>query len=246
MLLALRVAARFATRPIPLDKGAIRQLADRLAKQVATWAARQPPDLLLGPDHHMLDWSWEAQVVKGEKMHIHGFFISEPTKSPNLVIGAAAFKPDPFDFEVEGEAAIRIRLNGSKPFKDFLDGEHEGTNGLRYQINNVLVHELSHIAEFRFLQRKDVHRFEDSEEGKKEYYNSPTEVRAYMQQIVDEIMPKARSFKKFVKPVSTHDFVMKLLHTSPRWKQVQPYLKPHSEALILKGVYHELDAAGLV
>jgi hypothetical protein len=244
------VVARFASRPIPLDKGAIRRLADDLAKQVAAYAARQPPDMLLGHDHRMLQWAWTAKTVKGEDIKVDGFFFSQPGKSPNLITGAHTQEVDVMRDLEEGDVHLGIRLNGSLPFSAFTDGEHEGTNGLRYQIYNELVHELTHVAEWWYLQKKKVVEESDvksAPDRARDYYNSPHEIRAYMQQIIEEILPKAAGFRKHVVPHGTpHEYILKLLNTSAKWKQISRFLNPQNEAKILKAVYDALVREGIL
>ena len=80
----------------------------------------------------------------------------------------------------------------------------------------------------------------------REYYNSPHEVRAFMQQILNDILPKARGFRRNVEPHNDHAFVMRLLNTSSKWKQIQRHLEPKNEALILKAAYRALVEAGIL
>lgn len=246
--LAPRVAERFASRPVPLDKAAIRALAEDLAKKVAAYAARQPPEHLLGRDSKMLEWSWKAKTVKEEDIAVNGYFYSAPSSSSNLVTGGQTVENDLLD---EGDVTVRIRLNGSRPYADFTDGESTGGNGLPYLINDVLVHELTHVAEWWYLSQKKQQphvepelRGEERRKSDIAYYNAPHEVRAYMQQIIEEILPRARGFKRVLKPKTPHEYILKLLNTSVRWKQVRDYLTPANEAKILKATYDALDKGG--
>jgi len=244
--LVLRVAARFlkATRPIRLDKPAIKQLADDLAKQVATFAGRQRhQDVLMGNDSKVLDWTWETKTVTGEPIRIYGYFYSKYSRSPDLLIGAKVHMADLLD---DGDVALGIGLNGSLPMSAFTDLDNEGAKGLKYLINYELIHELTHVAEFWFIEKGKIQNDGNGPKDMVRYYNSPHEVRAFMQQIIDEIMPKARSFRRFVEPKNNHAYVTKLVNTSKKWKQISPYLTPANEAKILKAVYTELTEAGIL
>lgn len=246
--LSLRVAARFAARPIPLDKAAIKQLSNRLAEELAAFAGRHHLDQLLGHNDNLLEWSWVAKTVtKGENVTVAGRFFSAPSSSKSLITGAHVTKADLLD---DADVVLAIRLNGSLPYSAFTDTENEGTAGLRWLINNELVHELTHVAEWWFLPKRRLPTQESdvlkSEEGAQAYYNSPHEVRAFMQQVVDEILPKAAGFRRVTKPASTHDFVTKLLNTSRKWKQIEPHLNQQSTATLIKGVYRSLVDAGVI
>jgi len=239
-----RIATRFleATRPIPLDKKAIKQLAEDLAKQVANYAAKQPhQDMLMGNDSKVLDWTWKTTTVTGRPVQVYGYFYSKYSKSPSLIIEANVRTADLLE---DGEVSLGIGLNGSLPMSAFTDADDEGAKGLKYLINYELVHELTHVAEFWFIQ-KGVNQVDQNDQPKdmKGYYNSPHEVRAFMQQILDEIMPKARGFRR-IEPKNNHAFVTKLMNTSNKWKQISPHLNSMNEAKIIKAVYTALTEAG--
>jgi hypothetical protein len=240
--LTLRVAARYATRPIPLDKGEIRQLAEELGKKVEDHCRRQPQDMQLGHDSQVLAWSWKIKSVRGDDMRIDGAFSSEPSQSDQLITGAYIRRADLLE---DGDLHLVIRLNGSKTYGDYVD-----THTLSNLIFNDLIHELTHAAEWWYHSHKDLVQesavLSDPESADR-YYNSPHEVRAYMQQIVDNLRNIAPGYRKRVMPhASPQEFVNKVLDMLPKWRQIRDHLTPQNKALILKAVYRALDEDGLV
>lgn len=241
--IARRVAIRFAGRPIPLNTEGIRRLADDLTERVTSYASKYPADTPLGYDPRFLEWEWMATTLKGRPLRVKGFFHSGPSRSPNLVIGAHVTKPTWDSDDNEVDVLLAIQLNGSLPFSAFTSTV---SHALKTGIYQELVHELTHVAEWDYLPKEPVNVHDDPSR-KKDYYNSPHEIRAFLRQIIEDILPKAEgSFRRIVKPKSNHDFVVKLLSTSTKWKQIQGDLTPQSEATILKAVYRVLEEKGLL
>jgi hypothetical protein len=247
--LALRVAARFAARPIPLDKAAIRKLSEELAAKVAAYAAKHDPEAPMWPADEEIPWSFTIKSVNGVDLQIEGHFNGEHGHSPHLITGGRASKPDLLDDQT-ADIHVRITLNASKPCKEYLDVEYQ-LPLLAGQIYSVLVHELTHAAEFQYIRKAPVPDHYLPPEGRAksfdDYYNSPHEVRAYMQQVIEDIVYKAPGYRKRVAPdLSPHDFVMKLLRTSDKWKQIEHHLNPKNTATILKAVYDALVKRGVL
>lgn len=264
----LRVAARFATRPIPLDKGAIRQLADNLARKIGVAVAKWDGSLAkypMGDFPMILSWEWEAQTVNKTGIKVEGHFYSKSSPSEEFVTSGQTQLEDPVsrrplyfdDAPVEQSVKLAVSLNGRYTWGEFVEAEKTGV--LKHQLFSILIHELSHIAESAHLRKWHEHHKEyqgypgpdvtgkDRHVALIAYYNAPTEVRAYMQQIVEELIHKASSFRKRVVPNATpHEFIMRLLQTSRWWKIVAPYLKSENEAKILKAVYDALAHAGVL
>lgn len=241
--IALRVAAKFSARPIPLDTGAIRKLTDELAGRVSAYASRLPQDMPLGHEDRFLEWKWTTKTLKGREIHIKGYFTAEMSRHDRPVLNAHVSQPHWMSDDLDVDVLLGITLNGSMSAASFTSTV---SHALKADLYQALVHELTHVAEWEYVPKNDVDSPHEPSQ-KKDYYNSPHEIRAFLRQILEDILPKAAgSFKRIMKPRSNHDFVMKLLGTSTKWKQIQGYLTRQNEALILKAVYRALEEQGLL
>ncbi len=102
---------------------------------------------------------------------------------------------------------------------------------LRTEVFSVLIHELTHVH--------DILAYNKGQADAASYYNSKTEVRAFMQQIVQECSDE---YRKLAEPDGwytsslTERLFQVLLNKSPTWDRVQRSLTDKNKRLILKAV----------
>jgi hypothetical protein len=236
-VLTLRVAARFIqARPIPLDHGAIKRDSDRIAHYITKYTAHFPSEQVVGRHAKIFDnQETSVWVIGGDFITIPVLFESTLSKSTSFTVGGM--------YSVV-KREIWVHINGSKTFGDFADPENQPL--VSADIFKVLIHELTHAAEGRFLPHEIVDPKESPEE-RNAYFNQAHEVRAYMQQIVSQCLDIANRYllRKQYKG-RPHQFVEAVVDLSETWKKVRDYMNPQSKAKILKAVYMALDEAGLL
>jgi len=133
--------------------------------------------------------------------------------------------------------ALNIYINSAAVVQDLLDH----LSDVEDELFSVIIHEATHLA--------DVLRHEysgDSESGTDKYYNAPTELRAFMQQTVDEVLREADKVGKLggawmLGPTPSGDMVANLLEKSQTWDRIRRQLTPASIKLILRGVTRALQ-----
>jgi len=120
-----------------------------------------------------------------------------------------------------------------------------------YGLYSILLHELTHVAEEPLRKRRTPTYSPSDERGRAEpsrgYINDPSEVRAFMQQIVDEVEHNADNdmLREHLRG-DRHGFLDAVLSLSTTWSLVEKQLSPSNRARILKSVYDVLDRKGLL
>jgi hypothetical protein len=129
-----------------------------------------------------------------------------------------------------GKPVVVITLNGSTVIP-------KNTGGLLEKLLfPVLLHELTHVAD-KYKGRgpaKDMSR--DEARGSAAYYNDPGEVRAYMQEVVDELEDFARHLPKFQKTFGISKGVDVLLKRSATWNEISPHWTEDNKRKVIKAV----------
>jgi hypothetical protein len=116
------------------------------------------------------------------------------------------------------KTAITINFSFEQSPQSYIDNRAE----VEKEAYSVLIHEITHLMD---MLPQIGHKDSDDDYV---YYNRPTEVRAFMQQIVDEIQGASS--------------VPQALAMSKTWKRIGWALKPESKKLILKAVYQAVMA----
>jgi len=117
---------------------------------------------------------------------------------------------------------------------------------LPYGLYSLLTHEVTHAAEviFGWKSNKGT-KLQDGEtvvEHRGKYINDPMEVRAFMQQVVDEVLRYVRKLASLPekKRLTT------ALRLSTTWSLLKDDLTQRNKKLILKAVYTALQDEGLL
>lgn len=117
-------------------------------------------------------------------------------------------------------------------------------NHVEKEAFSVLIHEATHLKDIiRVSPQSDV---ADEESKAREYHNKQIEVRAFMQQIADEVLTEG---ERLAKSIGVGDwgvnldrgFMDKVLDHSKTWQRVKDTLTTRNKQLILKGVTRTLS-----
>jgi hypothetical protein len=259
-VLALRVAARHqASRPVPIDKEEVGRFVEHhLVPDIVSWLKRHPhQDQPIGA-HSGIAAAWLNidSVDRQETLQAEVYVKSVEAKGKwAAVLGGSSGKRR---WE-EGEARVQVILwlNGALSPADFLVPQ-AGTDRLQplsgckyetclpYGLYSILTHELTHAAEAMFREKtpKYLRMPEDDPKRREVYVNDPGEVRAFLQQVVDEAVRGAKHLREHSK---SNDWLVKFsLKMSTTWKEIEGALNRGNRAKILKAVYDALDKEGLL
>jgi hypothetical protein len=239
-----------AARPIWLDKKDIQsQVQNLIMPQIERWAKRHPQQ--------------EEPIDAVKRIAVTQIDIADSddrgSVSVTVIISSQKSK-------VAYTACLGGRANGTE-VEIFLNGamtpkeiqKHERLQPLwscRYEtcipygIYSLLIHELTHIADVSKRQPgySPSKVKEEGETAWGPYLNDPGELRAFMQNLVDEAVNMAS--KEAIRtnaaksPNPNQKLMDIVLALSTTWGLASPHLKPRNKALLLKAVYDGLKRAG--
>lgn len=223
-----RFVVKHAARPIPLDSQMVdyivRVMWKRLERELRQLPAEQP----LGKHDNLAQLlDIPLTTVRGEKVKFDLLIGSKPSGAIESVVYGYRGR-----HRGTGKMVLGFLLNGKyKREMFFLEGPKK-------DFRRMLIHELTHARDYYTesyaLGERGVG---DTPESLQDYYNDPSEVRAYMQQIADEVMrrmdnPRVIKFWRGPKQA-----LVKSLDSSPTWKRINPHLTDKNRNLILKALY---------
>jgi hypothetical protein len=229
--LALRVARLFLARTVPIDKPAIKRLAESLAEGLKKELGKMSPDEPVGDDI-LVPETFRLRKVVGGEILIRVTLMTEPSPSGNLVTDSV------YTINERGNL-LGVTVNGRGSVKAMLLAIRTGM--LAGEVYTALLHELTHAAD-------KIHGVQDEEAMRSDprlYYNQPGEVRAYTQEIVEQALEAARQLVK--NPAKrTPKLAQTALMVSETWGKIKKYLSPQNAQKIMKTVYQVLDREGLL
>lgn len=236
-------------RTIPLDKSALRGVAKRLEGQLvdsARVAVRSRPN---EPIRWRQVWAKEVHRIKnviGTNLLVEVLLVAGRDHGPGPYVSAGGAGTN----RRTGDPVVIVKLNGSYSAEHYAEVAEAGF--LWLQIYRMLLHEVSHAADIS-KPRYDAGPAsgEYDVEDLPLYYNDPVEVRAYMQEVVNEILSfggKRENVKKVLKLFrkSREQGVEVLLKNSDTWHEIKPYLTFQNRKRVMKNVYQALVEEGLV
>jgi len=238
-------------RPVPIKKAYLKRLARSLFDEMyKRWLKpfhlkkrdRPTSILFIGskdgiPSHHTIEFTELAGPWKGRKRQVPIVFQLGGTGNfvRKYITGGGVYsvrqgKRSVSKYMIYLNIADTLILDFVKNKKQVID-----------EFYSVLIHEATHLAD----QLPRVASDADNEDLKI-YYNKPTEVRAFMQQIVDEVVAHARSIAKDLEGFTDTEQLVRLsLERSTTWDRVRPYVNPSNKRKILKAVHGVIDRANL-
>lgn len=223
---AARVARRFLARTVPVDKNDVRELAKELEAIVArALTGKTGPTGKVKLGHY----PFSIRTVDGDRKKIWILLQAIPSRDFRYYVSGGLGT-------AQGHTVVVVNVNGS------LDAEviWKATNARTTQsfLYPILLHELTHAADI-FAPGLDG-MSEDDAQGNAAYYNNVSELRAYTQEVVDEVEQRFSFYPKLQKTFGARAFTM-LLNFSNTWTEVSPHWTKANQQRVIKTVYQMLD-----
>lgn len=249
------VARRYAARPIPVDKAQLRKVAQGLVDAMVAEARKTGNGS--GWDYRPLHAynnrngvTAQGPSVLIENPLVYGSgFVGKPLTIPVWGVTAKLRKRDPRRIHVDtrrrrvprgGYAIWDERTQWIEiHFNARLSGAELEDSKTVDDVYSVLLHEVTHATEMvidRALAEREANPDRPTHTSHRpDYYDIPVEVRAFMQQVADEVETAVRSGVPF----------RQALKESPSWQRVSPRMNQRNLKKIMKGVYTHIEGQGL-
>jgi hypothetical protein len=217
-MIAERVAARYleATRPILIDRSQVKKTMDGYRK----WLLSHDPDAR--PD------SDPSSRVDRYSPVVYVAFIA--TDDEGFSGGFGRMK--------DNRGVVKVFIP-NHTFKDL------ALPFMLKEAEEALFHELTHAADHLNITYKTKKRITDQSPsledvgGGAAYYNDPSEVRAFMRELFEEIHDTVKHLMSKLDFTRKYNLAMAIkigLASSDKWKQMQSYLTSMSFNRIMKGL----------
>ena len=231
----LRVAKMlFAARPIRLDKAMIKREAEQLAEKIWRLVKDRPWEEGIGK--LVLNFELTITNVAGEMIPVIVVVKSKEVGRPpnprrlsvrDVVTGGGAGT-------AKGKPAILMNVNANYYPRHFSPDSF-----LERELYEMMLHELTHISDKYKKKKPTTQRVRTVEEiDPVEYYNDPGEVKAYMQEVVEQVR---RYFPKIYKHRGRKDAMKFSLKMSSTWNMIEPHLNRRNRNKILSAVWNEVQ-----
>ncbi len=212
--LAVQLRDLVETRAIRLNKGWTRRVARDLAKKLSSLGGR-------GEVRDRLDYPGKTNGEKIPPIDIDMSW-SDGKKVRGKLWTTVVKEGNTVRYLPSIDIFIPI---GTKP------GEIEGL------VHDVLIHELTHYLDWLYRKRKDKGgEYAAQIKTRAGYYNSPSELKAFMQMVVNEVVSALVIGAKNIDQA---------LKKSKTWRQISKHLTPRNRKTVLKAVATEIRNAGL-
>jgi hypothetical protein len=139
---------------------------------------------------------------------------------------------------VQGKPLISVALNGRLTPRQLAAASRKGTESVLYrELLPILRHEVTHLSDPGLhLERGAIYPAgapRGDTEGARGYYNAPAEVRAFLQEIVEE----ARAFtREHWRVIRQKDLVHRAIDASPTYNRIAWRFTPETDRKILRAV----------
>lgn len=236
------------SKPVPLDKEALMDYAALLADDIIV-AARDVTNSSVQEVDYV---SEHEELVRSEygindvktkewipaDIVVSSLVDSDTINDGELIVGAMLHRT------ITGDAVIELILNGAYRWRKLQE--------LRYYlvkaVYDALLHELTHLADYRYRDNKN-HSYhnEDGTIDDDRYYSDRFEVTAFVQEVTDEAIQRAEQYVRSHRDTNyTRDQLLDYVSSGKIWKDRVPKLRPSDRARVLKAVYSALVDAGLL
>lgn len=224
--LASRVASRYLeARAIRLDKASLLDLSKDLEEAVVRRGSNEPMGQKV-----LANKPFVVKAVDGSPVSLQVVLATRPSDNPDIVLdgGVGTYK---------GDKVVLIYLNGSQPgLKSWAQKKL-----LSHKLYPVLIHEMTHVSD-KYTKGVGDRMTQEEARDNAAYYNDPSEVRAYMQEVVSEASERFPIWDKLVKISPTKaKAVDYLIGNSGTWAEVSPYWTTSNKQKVLKAVVQALD-----
>ena len=180
------------SRPTPIDKPAIREYVDQLTDEIYAAMDGLEQEEPVGVHARLVKSRFHTRDVKtGEEIEFPVIIrTGEGLGMQNVFLDAGAGT-------VKGMFFVMVEINGDySPYRY----HHDMAYHLKKVLYEALIHELTHAADQRYDTRPSnvAPKYWNKSMGgidRKKYYNDPRELRAFIQEAVEEALERARSRK---------------------------------------------------
>jgi hypothetical protein len=251
---------RVASRAIRIDKQEIKRFVEKdLVPEIVHALKHFPDDKPLGAKSAFAEASVDVDAVdRGETLVavVQVNSISSTGKWASVLRGSAGKRV----FERgRGRVPVTLSMNGALTPNEYLTPQGQGFSAtnrmspisacthetcLPYGLYSILIHELTHVADTPFSKGPTYFKDDGTVKDDASYANDPLEVRAFMQNIVDEAAHHAPAMRAHFD--NNQKLIDTCLRLSTTWKLIHKDLTPANRAKILKAVYTEFDEQGLL
>lgn len=238
------------SRAIPIDKSGLRALTKRLEKRLSqafTVAMRRKAE---EPIRYQEVWARELHTLRnvmGHDIDVDVLVTAGKDRSGGPFVAAGGYGKN----RQTGRPVVIVKLNGSYSPKEYLPAVDTGM--LTQGIYDILIHEMTHAADAEIKAKYKAGPASGAyvPDDIAAYYNDPKEVRAYMQQVVDEVLRYGSKRKNLEKVLELFKGprqrgIEVILKNTETWPEIEPHLTDANKAKILKAVYRALDDEGLL
>jgi len=237
--------AKTAARPIPVDKELIKTFVDDFYTDVHRFMKSQKkPDAPLMEQmsnmKHLFRVGQSRQMrtkdVRGNDITVPVMVDGVKPKFKNLsrlFITGGSVTSQGQEGKWGHPWKLYIKIDGSVPPEAWLDRLNKKT--IYRELFSILIHEVTHLRDM--LPTVGPVEHEDADAAAKDYYNRPHEVRAFMQQIADEVETEMEKIAKDTEGWgldTSWDFIEDRLYNSKTWNRMKTFLEPKNKKLLLK------------
>ena len=223
-------------RPIALDLTAIRSLAQDLTQEISDYLAivSEP---LGDQDAVVPQTSFTITDIHGRERSILVRVNARYSDSPFHVVSAGLGH-----LRQSQRPIILINLNGRVPIDHLRYAADRGR--LTDALYSHLAHEFTHAADVHqtgYAARTGVSMGDltHTEAHRRDYFNDPGEIRAYLRNIIDE-MVESNLYPKLARHYAPSMAVQLAIKGTNTWHEIVPYLTPANRKLILKAGAQQL------
>lgn len=244
-----RTHGHLGARPIALPLADVAQYVEQTltprVHEAIERLARRGGDEPIGERLQVSGGRLDIPSVRGGAVPVDAYVQSAPSNSKVSMTTGGGYSPESRIVVVWFNGALTPNelLGQKRRFQSLRDCSHGGC--VSFALYDTLIHELTHVADVLPRLKHDPDRVAAEDETVfAVYYNDPSEVRAYMRQVVEESARNAGLLRDYAK--GRQDTVAKALKMSETWKQIDPYLTPANRQKILLAVYDRMSRDGLL
>lgn len=234
-------ASVLEVRAIRIDKGQIAKTSKAIMKDVVSFVKRLPADKQIGTHtkNFLKNHSLLLRTVDGRGILVRILAAFEVDSHNADTINNAAFGKS------SSGPVIVVYFNGDNTAKGFLTF----TSVIERKLFNILIHEVTHAKDipgdpgYKVVNGQPVGGF-------KAYINDPKEIRANMQEIVDQAIEFATTNSRWPKLVkmmgSPNKAFGTVLNNSTTWSTIKGDLTPANRKKIMQAVHTAFRDEGLI
>lgn len=236
------------SRTIPIDKSALRGVTTRLEKQflqACKVAMRSRAD---DPIRWREVWVRDSHTIRnvmGQDVTVDVLVTAGKNRSGGPFVDAGGYG---FSRQT-GRPVVIVKLNGSYTATEYARATETGM--LTRGIYNILIHEMTHATDAAIKAQYQTGPASGAyvPDDEAAYYNDPQEVRAYMQQVVDEVLSFGSKRENLEKAMRLFHGprqrgIEVVLKNTETWPEIEKHLTPANRNKILKAVYQALSEGG--